>query len=437
MAAPKKPFHPELVAWLAANAQMRRDSADRHGLKASTANSRAIWIRAVQNELGIDDPRSITWDDYDRFTLAKSDAGQPLRGASYDNLRRAFASWIPYVQDELMAPARATDGPKLCPLLLEWKKHLRRVGSLTSFRGAEVPKTCGEAAAQRKARDVQRCMELAGKTNPKKITQADVLDFLDVVEEVRQISHSAYDDKLRSVRQFAQWAKITDPTAGVERRGKADGFGEMPMQAVASEFEITSLILAAQDDANADDPELRGLGAMIEIILVAMADCALRVSEAIQLDGSPDKLRTYVDRDGYDVFEVCVAWAKGSDGTPVWKRVNPELYERLRRHGCPLTPPSWRKRPNGGNISGYWHIRAWAASKGVPRFGTHSFRRAAAVRRFREPGANLLDVADLLGHADPHTTWTYLAPMRGSQTGRPGSYYSQLTARHAVKVSMP
>ncbi|MBS2533851.1 site-specific integrase [Catenulispora sp. NF23] len=392
------------------------------GVARTTADRYVENIRAVSRALGESDCRALGPDTMARLADLEKHAASTLRGYGF-----AVKSWLKYLaQDSVPAPNRTVEG--LPPVLQEFADTLEFSGT-PKLKASDRPRRVSAVIAAAKARDIERVRVLNKLDHPDDIRPKHVEKTVKHAKQAAvdrtgdrkaDVTAAHHNRLLLSLAQYAKWRGIKNPARDQAKRKVSRSRYEMQLQDVTDAEVIHRLIRAARAESMSADPELRQMGNRILDILIGMADCALRVSEALQLSGAPDRISAGINEEGAEIFRASLI-PKGKTELEE-KPINAALYARLRARGGPVALPAW-SRVSGSSTVGYEKVRSWALAHGVVDFKTHGLRRAAAMDLY-EREKDVAAVADLLGHESLHTTGIYLAKLRGRTVGEPSSRYA-------------
>jgi site-specific recombinase XerD len=234
--------------------------------------------------------------------------------------------------------------------------------------------------------------------NPREITHDDVRAYLSHLTTVRKAKPSTINRRHAALSTFCRWAvqaKLlkADPTTDIKAAKQA----KTPPKALVRS-DLNRLLRKVNQSGNA----------LHAAVLVTLANTGLRVGELVALTLSDVEIRprsgkvTVRNGKGNKYREVPLnADARRAIGEYVRVRPNPAQAEHadrvfLGQRGEPLTP------------SGAWRmIDKYAKQAGLEEVSPHVLRHTFATHLLREHGADLVTVADLLGHENVGTTMRY------------------------------
>jgi len=231
--------------------------------------------------------------------------------------------------------------------------------------------------------------------DPKAVLPEDLRDYRQHLLAVRRAAPSTVNRRLAAIRSFfaflvAQGILPTNPAARLNGVRQA-----RPAPKALSEAELRRLLREARRSPN---PLHRAVILLLAHTgLRASELCALRLGDVVL---SERKGKLIVRGKGEKVREVPLN-AEAREALREWLSVRPAASDDhlfIGRRG-PLTP------------SGVWRIVAqYARRAGLEDVHPHVLRHTFATRLLREAGADLVVVAELLGHESFNTTARYTRP---------------------------
>ncbi len=231
--------------------------------------------------------------------------------------------------------------------------------------------------------------------DPKAVLPEDLRDYRQHLLTVRRAAPSTVNRRLAAIRSFfaflvAQGILPTNPAARLNGVRQA-----RPAPKALPEAELRRLLREARRTKN---PLHRAVILLLAHTgLRASELCALRLGDVVL---SERKGKLIVRGKGEKVREVPLN-AEAREALQEWLAARPAAPEDhlfIGRRG-PLT------------ASGVWRIVAQYARKaGLDGVHPHMLRHTFATRLLREAGADLVTVAELLGHESLNTTARYTRP---------------------------
>lgn len=234
--------------------------------------------------------------------------------------------------------------------------------------------------------------------DPAKVTAVDLREYQSWMRNVKALRPATINRRMKAVKSWLGWCA---------KRGLAPRLPEFPKGVSEARrapqgldrAEVNRLLREVEREGNARD---------IALVRV-MLSCALRVSEACVLKVADVSLG---DRSG----TIVVRSGKGGKWREVpvppeaRKALKAWLAVREKRHAASewLFPGEDDARPL--STSAAWRVvkkYAWKAR--IPNLKPHALRHTCATNMLRA-GANLVEVAAILGHARLDTTARYTIP---------------------------
>lgn len=231
--------------------------------------------------------------------------------------------------------------------------------------------------------------------DPKAVLPEDVRDYRQHLLAVRGAAPATVNRRLAAVRAFFNFLTARGEVAANPAARIGGVRMTRPAPRALSGPELRRLLREARRAANP----------LHRAVVVVLLNTGLRASELCglklsDLQLSPRRGRLVVRGKGEKVREVPLN-AGAREALEEWLSVRPAAADDrlfVGRRG-PLTP------------SGVWRIVTKLARRaGLEDVHPHALRHTFATRLLREAGADLVTVAELLGHEDISTTARYTKP---------------------------
>lgn len=235
--------------------------------------------------------------------------------------------------------------------------------------------------------------------DPARLVREDVRAYRAYLLTVRRCKPATINRKLAALSAFCHhglsqgWLQA-DPTEGVENAPRA--------MAPPRALEVADLRRLIRRVQQGDNP-------LHVAVVLLLANTGLRVAEAAALRKEDVMLG---ERSG----KVIVRQGKGGKYREV--PLNAETRRALREYLAvrPADTDSLFVGQRGPlTTSGIWRIVTRYARQAGVEATPHTLRHTFATRLLREAGADLVTVADLLGHTDVRTTARYTRPTQADR----------------------